>query len=214
HRAARPLLGGIEDHAVAAVAGILHDEWRHAGEDLISDFALLALEIFLRVLGGAIETLLLDFDLLDQLVARFLIQLVLLGVQLLLEAVDFVGQALQLVLLGFKFLAQRLKIAPSFVRGKYRLFDVDGADFGSRGLGRHRSSSRGRVRRGGSRGSAGSGGGLGQSEEGKAEHYGNGDAGKLLNHLDPFELLRILGMLEASSSLGSTRRIATRANQS
>ena len=59
HRTARPLLGGIEDHAIAAVAGVLHDEWSHAGEDFISDLALLALEIFLRVLGGAIETLLL-----------------------------------------------------------------------------------------------------------------------------------------------------------
>ena len=145
HGTARPLLGRIEDHAIAVVAGVLHDERRHPGEDFISDLALLALEIFLRVLGGAIETLLLDFDLLHQLVARFVIQLVLLGIELLLEAVDFVGQALQFVLLGFKLLAERLEIAPSFVGGEDRLFDVDGADFGARSLGRRRSAAEGAL---------------------------------------------------------------------
>ncbi len=141
-------MGRIQDHAVAVVAGVLHDERRHLGEDFISDLALLALEIFLRVLGGAIETLLLGLDLLHQLVARFVIQLVLLGIELLLEAVDFVGQALQFVLLGFKLLGERVEIAPSFIGGEDRLFDVDGADFGARSLGRRRSSSGGSVGRG------------------------------------------------------------------
>src|ERR1019366_2190910 len=126
-----------------------------------------------------IETLLLGLDLLYQLVARFLIQLVLLGIELLLEAVDFVSQSLQFVLRGLKLLGEDVEIAPAFVGGEDRLFDVDGADFGTRSLSR-RGSRGGSV--GSSRGgSAGSRVGLGQSEDGEAEDYGHGDARKLAN---------------------------------
>src|SRR5258708_7032740 len=64
HRATGPLLGRVQDHAVAIFAGILHDEWSHLGEDFISDLALLVLEIFLRILRGTIEALLFGLDLL------------------------------------------------------------------------------------------------------------------------------------------------------
>ena len=67
HRAARPLLGRVQDHAIAVIAGVLHYERRHLGENFIPDLALLILEIFLRVLGGAIVTFLLGLDLLAEL---------------------------------------------------------------------------------------------------------------------------------------------------
>src|SRR4029077_12601089 len=97
---------------------------------------------------------------------RFLIQFVLLRIELLLQAVDFVGRALQFVLLGFKLLGEHVEIPPSFIGGEDRLFDVDSADFGASSLGRRRSSSGGSVGRGASRsgGRTGSRVGLGQSE--------------------------------------------------
>src|ERR1700690_514969 len=73
HGAARPLLGRIQDHAIAVIARVLHDERSHNGEDFISYLALLGLEIFLRILRRAIETLLLGLDILYQFVTRCVI---------------------------------------------------------------------------------------------------------------------------------------------
>jgi hypothetical protein len=82
------------------------------------------------------------------------VQFVLLGAELLLEAVDFVGLGLELVLLGLKFLGELGEIALSLVGEEDRLFDVDGADFGARSLSRCRGSSRRRIGSSGSRGAA------------------------------------------------------------
>src|SRR5208282_5428451 len=182
HRGPRPRLRRVEEDAVAVVDNIFLDDGRHFRQDFISDLALLGLEIFLRVLSSAIETLLFCLDLLHQLVARFFVQLILLGTELLIEAVDFVGQALQLVLFGFKLFGERFEIAPSFVGLEEGLFDVDGTDLGARSFGRCRSGSGGGVGYGGSGGCAGRWRGLGQREEGEAENDGQGDACKLADH--------------------------------
>src|SRR5208337_2966185 len=180
HDAARPRLRSVKEKAVTVVNNIFLNDGSHLGEDFISDLARLILEVFLCVLRSAVETLLLRLDLFHQLVARFIVQLILLGAELFLEAVDFVGQTLQFVLFGFELLGKRGEFALSFVGGGDRLFDVEGTDFGAIEVGSGRRRSGGRVRRSGSRGSVGSRVGLGQSEEREAEYY-QGDARKLLN---------------------------------
>jgi len=102
-------LGGVQNHAIAVIAGVFHDERSHDGEDLISDLALLGLEIFLRILRRAIKTLLLGLDFFYQLVAGGVVELVLLSSKLLLQAVDFVGLALRSFCLGSNFLASSAK---------------------------------------------------------------------------------------------------------
>jgi len=92
------------------------------------------LEIFLRILRRAIKTLLLGLDFFYQLVAGGVVELVLLSSKLLLQAVDFVGLGLEVVLLGLKFLGELGEIALSLVGEEDRLFDVDGANFGARSL--------------------------------------------------------------------------------
>ena len=74
HGALRPLLSGVNDHAEAVVLGVLHDHGRHFGQHALRDFILLVAEIFLRILQGAVEGLLLGFDLALQVVESVRIQ--------------------------------------------------------------------------------------------------------------------------------------------
>ena len=175
------------------------------------------MEILFRFFCRTVEALLLGLDLVDQLLTRLVVQLVLLRVELLLETVDFVVQALQLGLLGFKLLAEGFEIALPFVRRGNRLFNGQSADLGANKFGRGGGSIGGSrrcgSRRSGSR-SRGSGLGLGQSENGEAEQHGQSNVRNLLNHwiLNSFRYFR--KMLDVSSSLGPRNQIATRARQS
>ena len=74
-------------------------------------------------------------DLLHQRAAGFVVELVALGVELLLQAFDFVVLTLELVLLGLQLLAQGLEIALAFVGGENGLLDIDRAELGSRCIG-------------------------------------------------------------------------------
>ena len=56
HRSARPGLRGVDDHSVTVVAGKLHDERRHLGQDLIADLALLILVVLLRILLSSAQS--------------------------------------------------------------------------------------------------------------------------------------------------------------
>src|SRR5208283_6189872 len=108
-----------------------------------------------------------------------------LGIELLLEAVDFVVQTLQLALLGFKLLAQCFQVALPFIGGGDCLFNRKGADLGARKL-RNRLSCGGSAGRSGRRRSAlcrsaGRRSGLAQNEDRKTKYQGESDVSKL-NH--------------------------------
>src|ERR1700674_3569103 len=164
HVALRPWLRGVHDHAETILFGILHDHRSHLLQNPARDFLLLAAELFLGILHGAIEGLLLAFDLLLQVGQRLLVELVLLGSHLLLQTFEFVVLALQFVLLGVELLLQSLEIAAAFVAAENGLGNVDSPDFRARAWAsrgnRSRSSRAGR--RGGRRGRRGGAAGLSQ----------------------------------------------------
>src|SRR6201993_5057130 len=131
HRALRPGLGGIDDHVVAVVGGELDQHRSQLLKNALRDFVLLILRVLAGILQLAVETFLLGLDLLHEIGAGVLVQLVALRVQLFLEAFDFVVLTLQLILLRFQFLAEGFKIAPAFISGEDRLLHADGANLGS-----------------------------------------------------------------------------------
>ena len=105
HRALRPRLRGIDDHAEAVVLRILHDHRSHLLQNAAGDFLVLVAEVFLGILHGAIENLLLALDLLLQSGQSLFVQLVLLRGELLLQTFEFVVLALQFALLGLELLS-------------------------------------------------------------------------------------------------------------
>src|SRR5215469_17510949 len=58
HRTVRPRGGNVDHHSQIVVLDVLHDHGLHFLEEARFDLLLLALEIFLRVLGIALELLL------------------------------------------------------------------------------------------------------------------------------------------------------------
>src|SRR5579864_1417673 len=86
HVALRPRLGSVHDDSEAIVFGILHNHRSHLLQNAAGDFLVLIPEVFLSILHGAVEELLLAFDLLLQSGERIFIQLALLRRHLLLQA--------------------------------------------------------------------------------------------------------------------------------
>src|ERR1035438_1593642 len=181
HIALRPRLGSIHDHAEAVVLRILHDHRSHLLKDAARNLLLLAAELFLGILHGAIKELLLAFDLLLQGGERILIQLALLRGHLLLQAFEFVVLALQLSLLGVELLLQSLEIAAAFVAAENGFGYVDGSDFrtGARAsCSRRRRRIRARRRSGRCCGAAG----LGQCGKRERNRNGQKNSQKLAFH--------------------------------
>src|SRR5579864_3753330 len=80
----RPRLRSVDDHRKVVVLGIGHDHRRHLLQNTGRDVLLLILDVFLKILVGAIEGLLLAFDLLLQGGRSVFVQLGSLSLELLL----------------------------------------------------------------------------------------------------------------------------------
>src|SRR5690348_5537584 len=145
HFSLRPRVGNIHDQAVSILLRVLLDDGGQFGQNLLYDLVLLAVVVVLRVLGRALEGLLLALDALDQRRAGVVVHLGALRVQLLFQVVDFLVQALQLGLLGLEFFLQRVKVPLSLIGGQDDGLHVDGADFDAGG-GRRRGGGGGAAR--------------------------------------------------------------------
>src|SRR5581483_1990140 len=128
HWTLRPGRRRVQKDAVAVIGRIFLDDGRHLLQDALGNFILLRLRLFTGVLHIAVQRLLLGLDLLHQVIARIVVQLVALSIELFLERFDLIVLALQLSLLGFQLLAEGFEVAAAFIGGEDRLLDVDGSD--------------------------------------------------------------------------------------
>ena len=134
-RALRPRVRGIEQHTITIRLRILVDHGRHLLQDALRNLVLLRLKFILGVLRRALQTLLLGLDGLHQGGAGFLVHLVALGVELLLQVLHFGIEILQLTAARFELLLQSFEIARSFIGGYDGLLNVNNADFDATGGG-------------------------------------------------------------------------------
>src|SRR6185369_16978489 len=106
HRLCRPqnrilLSADIQHQRERIFLGVLVENGQHLLPDAVHDLLLLLLRITLGVFEDTVQLLLFRIDLLRQVVAGFLVQLLALGAVLGFKIVDFFAQAIDLGLLGF-----------------------------------------------------------------------------------------------------------------
>ena len=116
---------GVDNHAETAVRSILHQHRSHLLQDSLRNFVLLILGIVARILHGTFQGLLLLLNLLYQRTSAVIVQFLTLGIELLLQSLNFVVLIFELGCLGSSFLLRGLEITLAFVGGKNGLLDVD-----------------------------------------------------------------------------------------